>query len=77
MFAVDACLSCSGNTYGTLESMMGMINVNVISSTLFYVYQRSLLIPVINQMYNETMRVARMIVAEKSKSDLLWFYKNE
>ena len=67
MFAVDAYLSCSGNTYGTLESMMGMINVNVISSTLFYVYQRSLLIPVINQMYDESMTVARMIVAEESK----------
>ena len=47
--------------------MMGMININIISSNLFNKYQRSILIPVISEMYEETLTVTRMIVEEKSK----------
>ena len=49
-----------------------MININIISSNLFYKYQRSILIPVISEMYEETLTVARMIVEEKSKYYLLY-----
>ena len=56
-----------GNTYGTLSNMMGMIDINIISSNLFNKYQQSILIPVISEMYEETLTVTRMIVEEKSK----------
>ena len=46
---------------------MGMIDINIISSNLFNKYQQSILIPVISEMYEETLTVTRMIVEEKSK----------
>ena len=47
--------------------MMSMININIISSNLFNKDQRSILIPVISEIYEETLTVTRMIVEEKSK----------
>ena len=41
---------------------MGMIDINIISSNLFNKYQQSILIPVISEMYEETLTVTRMIV---------------
>ena len=56
-----------GNTYGTLSNMMGVIDINIISSNLFNKYQQSILIPVISDMYEEILTVTRMFVEEKSK----------
>ena len=49
---LSAAILCSGNTFGRIREMIQIANIFFLGQTSYYKIQKQILIPVVNQVYN-------------------------